>query len=76
LSDLDPAERWSHAGKLVRVMARGFVAGFVLDGEVCVHAADILRSRKVIGRNGGVIGMTRRELHSMFVAKGWEARQV
>jgi hypothetical protein len=54
----------------------GFVAGFVLDGEVCVHAADILRSRKVIGRNGGVIGMTRRELHSMFVAKGWEARQV
>ena len=51
---------------LVRVVAPHFVAGIVVDGDVCVQAAPILR-RACLGRG-------RMALRAIFEQRGWDAR--
>ncbi len=51
--------------QLVRVVAPHFVAGFVMQGDICTEAAPILR-RWVLGRNREAIRRT-------MQAKGWQA---
>lgn len=49
---------------LVRVEAKHFVAGLIMEGDVCVHAAPILKKS---------IGKRRDELRALFKRMGWKA---
>lgn len=49
---------------LVRVVAPDFVAGLIMDGDRCIHAAPKLR---------WAIGKFRPELRAYFQRRGWSA---
>lgn len=53
-------------GVLVRVVAPHFVAGIIVDGGACVHAAPILH---------WAVGRKQDELRAYFARKGWTATQ-
>lgn len=50
---------------LIHVTAPHFVAGLILENDICVHAAPILK---------WTVGWTRDELRNWFRFKGYSAR--
>jgi len=52
---------------LVRVVAPHFVAGLIMNGDLCGQAAPILR---------WAVGKSRAELRAYFERKGWKASVV
>lgn len=52
---------------LYRVVAKHFVAGFILDDGIVVHAAPILRY---------LIGQRERRVMKYLYKKGWQVRRV
>jgi hypothetical protein len=58
------SDRPGEVEQLVRVVAPHFVAGLVMQGDRCTHAAPIL---------GWAVGRRRKTLQAAFARQGWTA---